>query len=44
MNDQKDIEKVESLKIFKIDQKMMSETKNECVFMHCLPTNYQEVV
>ncbi len=43
MNDQKDIEKIESLKIFKIDQKLMSETKNDCVFMHCLPTNYQEV-
>ena len=37
------IEKTKSLKIFKVDQKLMSSTKDECVFMHCLPTSYKEV-
>jgi len=43
MNDKNDIEKTKSLKIFKVDQKLMSSTKDECVFMHCLPTSYKEV-
>ena len=43
MNDESDFDKLNSLKKFKIDKKIMSNTKENCKFMHCLPTNYVEV-
>ena len=43
MNDKLDSKKVNSLKKYKIDKNLMSRTKDNCRFMHCLPTNYIEV-
>lgn len=37
MNDQKNQNKVKLLKKFQVNERLMSHTKKQCVFMHCLP-------
>ena len=39
MNDNIDNEKINSLMQYQVNQKVMEATKNECVFMHCLPAD-----
>ena len=39
MNDKKNTNKEKSLKKFQINNEIMNLTKNNCIFMHCLPAN-----
>lgn len=37
MNDQNSLSKLEKLKPYQVNSQLMDKTKDECVFMHCLP-------
>ncbi|MAV81884.1 MAG: hypothetical protein CMI90_00290 [Pelagibacteraceae bacterium] len=44
MNDEVKLDKEKILKRFQINDKIMDYTKNECVFMHCLPAKIDSEV
>jgi len=44
MNDNSDINKEKSLMKFQINKKIMDQTRNDCIFMHCLPAKLNSEV
>lgn len=44
MNDKVDSSKEEVLKKYQVNENLMSQTPNDCVFMHCLPANVGQEV